>query len=613
MKTITKKLFISSLIFSFVAGLMPSYGVVAEDAPDVVADALSAAIFPTHFWDLEMRWGNVLGEPESTQVVDMNGSITVSGGKIAVLEKLLFEDHDAMGTTTETSIAWTSKIYGHWDGLLIRGSAPKDATVTIMVGSTTVTKSVADFVRLKKEVTDLGSGRELVLQVRPVREPAVVLQAFWGRVGHREAAFTPDQKTSAPLMVLGVEGTTEDQNTVENNEIAQTGTKVPPPTLNTNFNGSFTFGGSTIKFAKPVSFEPGDVLNAPSGETVSWTSNIKGAQLPANFSNCTALRDVNTTAPCPVVRFDRDGIILGSRPSVMSAETTFTVRFTDPALNFNKTFTLKDLWHKKFIFEPVPVNGQNVGLGLVVQFHVLQDGKLVRAKGRPDVFRIEDGEKRHVLSPEAFRLNNFKWENIQEVEPEEVDALPESYGVDIPEGTPVKGRGPAVFVTSEEGLCPVASPQAFEAVGLHWEDVVPVPEETINARPKCKTIDGAEDIPDGVLVRGQGQSSVFRTDNGSLMPVPNPDVFKANGFRWDRVKEVPQALIASRKQSAPVSIPDGTLVRGQGPSVFVIEQGKRRPFPDADDFNGAGLDWDDIHQISDSVLNSVPRGASVVR
>jgi hypothetical protein len=591
---------------------------MAEDVPDEVGDPLPAQTFPTPFFMVEMRWGNVIGEPETRDAVEMNGSITLTSGTLELVKTLHFEEGqtDAVTQVSPTSISWNSTIYGHWDGLLLRGTAPQDATVTIVVGATTITKTVSDFVRLEKDVTDLGSGRELVLSVRPVREPAVVLQAFWGRVMFPQAVFAPTQGIAKPLMTLLPSESSEGED-AEEEEATASENLVPPPSLDVNFSGDLTISGATIRFAKPIAFEreEGDVLNPPEGDKVSWTSHIRSVDLAADSRFCPILlREgvaVAPNVPCPAKRFDRDGLVLGARLSTLRDTTSFTIRFTDPSVNFSKSFTFKDLWHRKFLFEPIPVNGQPSGLGLVIQVHTLRDGILARAKGTPEVFRIENGEKHHVVSPDAFRLHGFRWEDVEEVEGEELASLPEGEDLDLPEGTPVKGHGSAVFVVSDDGLCPVASPQAFEAVGLHWEDIIPLPDATINARPKCKTIDDPGDLPDGSLVRPRGLPHVYRVDNGVLFHVPSPEVFEANHFRWDRIHEISMELANRLPKEGVVGIPEGTLIKGSGPTVYVVEEGRRRPFRSPEALLGAGFRWNHVRTMSDDAVRSVPEGASL--
>jgi hypothetical protein len=72
------------------------------------------------------------------------------------------------------------------------------------------------------------------------------------------------------------------------------------------------------------------------------------------------------------------------------------------------------------------------------------------------------------------------------------------------------------------------------------------------------------------------------------------------------------ALPASIAAPAPpVSFPDGTLLKGSGPPVDIMQGHERRWIPDPQTFNYMGLDWSAIQTIPDAVWNSIPAGPQV--
>lgn len=61
----------------------------------------------------------------------------------------------------------------------------------------------------------------------------------------------------------------------------------------------------------------------------------------------------------------------------------------------------------------------------------------------------------------------------------------------------------------------------------------------------------------------------------------------------------------------PTSYPDGTLLKGSGVNVYVIEKGVRRFIPDERTFNSMGYNWNAIKVIPDSDLSSIPQGTDI--
>ena len=53
---------------------------------------------------------------------------------------------------------------------------------------------------------------------------------------------------------------------------------------------------------------------------------------------------------------------------------------------------------------------------------------------------------------------------------------------------------------------------------------------------------------------------------------------------------------------------DGSLVKGSGPEVYVMEGGLKRHIPDLATFAAMGFLWGNLNNIPDSVLDSIPTG-----
>src|SRR3989338_755053 len=114
----TQRFLISAFSGLVILSSIPLAQVLADDVPpnpesteDEIGDALSATTLPTPFFFLVVRWGNVIGEPETKEPVDMSGSVALSGGRLELTRTLLFEPiEDAVSEVSDLNVAWTSKI-----------------------------------------------------------------------------------------------------------------------------------------------------------------------------------------------------------------------------------------------------------------------------------------------------------------------------------------------------------------------------------------------------------------------------------------------------------------------------------------------------------------------
>ncbi len=135
-----------------------------------------------------VRWGVLSGSPEErcnltreeikaaydadekpdcgVAKVDYEGRLSVDKGELEVIKTILFENNDVLTDKSGPVIDWTSRIAGHWDGLLVKYTPDSDndeeVNVTIELGDVNETFVGSDII----ERRDLGNGH--FLEIRPV-------------------------------------------------------------------------------------------------------------------------------------------------------------------------------------------------------------------------------------------------------------------------------------------------------------------------------------------------------------------------------------------------------------------------------------------------------------
>lgn len=67
-------------------------------------------------------------------------------------------------------------------------------------------------------------------------------------------------------------------------------------------------------------------------------------------------------------------------------------------------------------------------------------------------------------------------------------------------------------------------------------------------------------------------------------------------------------LLFGSKSQANFSLPNGTLVKGSGPEIYVMEYGTRRWIPSPAVFSSLFFDWHKIVSVPDEILNGFTRG-----
>jgi len=58
--------------------------------------------------------------------------------------------------------------------------------------------------------------------------------------------------------------------------------------------------------------------------------------------------------------------------------------------------------------------------------------------------------------------------------------------------------------------------------------------------------------------------------------------------------------------------PDGSLLRAKGTkAVYLIQKGKKMPFPDPSTFLAKGYKWENMVDVDPAVLDKIPMGKSI--
>ena len=225
---------------------------------------------------------------------------------------------------------------------------------------------------------------------------------------------------------------------------------------------------------------------------------------------------------------------------------------------------------------------------------------------------MENGLRRHIPNPQVFADQGLDWGEVEEVEADEVEILPESDPLSYSEGTLVQGTGSEVYAISNNQKRHITNPQVFANLQYNWKNIAKVTNAELSLYSTGASITATSDHPDNTLVRVANQPTVYVVEGDKLKPVTSPQAFESNNFRWDRIKTITAAAKNKYKIGNAVALGDGALVRDPSDKVYRIDQGKKRLVRTADDFIKAGFDWSKVTNISASEAVNLAEGEDIV-
>ncbi|PIR97179.1 MAG: hypothetical protein COT91_02770 [Candidatus Doudnabacteria bacterium CG10_big_fil_rev_8_21_14_0_10_41_10] len=176
-------------------------------------------------------------------------------------------------------------------------------------------------------------------------------------------------------------------------------------------------------------------------------------------------------------------------------------------------------------------------------------------------------------------------------------------------GTLLKGSDSSVWLVLDNGSrYGFDDTQEFFHFGYRFDLVHAVTDEELNAYP-ISTIDKLQYHATNNFIKYQNDPTIYMVENNIKRGVTSPEVFFTYVGSWDEVLIIPDDL--TYETGASLSFPDGTIIKGSGPTVYIVENGKKRALRSAEAFFNLGHDFSQVLLIPDSDLNLNELGEEV--
>ncbi|MFC1632539.1 hypothetical protein ACFL1U_00135 [Patescibacteria group bacterium] len=212
------------------------------------------------------------------------------------------------------------------------------------------------------------------------------------------------------------------------------------------------------------------------------------------------------------------------------------------------------------------------------------------------LYYIEGGEKRAFSSSRVFKTWST-FANVSVVSDATLTAIPSSTIMNFRDGTLIKGSAPAVYVVEDGVKRPFKSSSVFRALGYTFERVLTVSDQELALHSSGPAITNSATIPDQTLIKGTG-TTVYYTDNGKKHPFSSGNIFRTWGTTRD-INIVSDAFLESIPRYPVMGFRSGSLVRAKGtPTVYYIEDGLRRAFRNQCTFDTLGFKTSNILIVS---------------
>lgn len=247
-------------------------------------------------------------------------------------------------------------------------------------------------------------------------------------------------------------------------------------------------------------------------------------------------------------------------------------------------------------------------------FSVHSNGTLVTSPSTKSVFLLENGKKRPIVNAAIFEARGYKWENIITIQDSELNLYSTGDPVNTYlDGTLLKASDGKIYIIADGKKSYITGPDVFIGLSYNWSDVISVSDAQINLYSNGNDISSTSTHPNGTLVKVTNGTSVYLLEGGQKRGIVNPQIFDANGYRWNKVIVITQAELDTYTVGDLITIyPNGTLLRNNTDNkVYLISGGKKRLISSPIFFEDMGYKWSNVIGVASSHLDLYTVGAEV--
>lgn len=229
------------------------------------------------------------------------------------------------------------------------------------------------------------------------------------------------------------------------------------------------------------------------------------------------------------------------------------------------------------------------------------DGTLLRAKGTPGVWLIEDGKRRPIVS-KAVLASRFNPKYVIEVAPSDLTLYPQGQPLKFSNYSLLRAPWGTIYLIVDNERRGIVSREIFRRIGFNPEEVIPVAKDDVAAYTEGKPITLASAYPTGALLKDKATEAIAWVENGVRHPVITHDILRIN-FPKRPLVTVDQTALMQFPEESPVTLPTGTLVKtATEPTIFVITDGARRPIATMETFQAFGYKKENIFTVDEKTI-----------
>lgn len=153
----------------------------------------------------------------------------------------------------------------------------------------------------------------------------------------------------------------------------------------------------------------------------------------------------------------------------------------------------------------------------------------------------------------------------------------------------------------------ILSEQLFNLRKYNWNNIISLSDRNLAVYSLTNPLP----YPEGTLIKGEG-AEVYLVENEKRRHITSSILFKNKGFIWDNIIEIKGEELLAHSIGENLLFSDDILIKGTAPEVYLIKSQKRHWIKTAEVFLALDFRWQDIIELPDWEINQYALGMVIV-
>ncbi|MDA3802444.1 MAG: hypothetical protein PF488_00915 [Patescibacteria group bacterium] len=234
------------------------------------------------------------------------------------------------------------------------------------------------------------------------------------------------------------------------------------------------------------------------------------------------------------------------------------------------------------------------------------NGTLIKAETQPEIWLIDNGQKRHFANWSTF-ATRFSLDQVITATEAEIEKYSKGPAIKFPNYSLVKTDKENIYLLVDDKKRPFASEEVYKNFGFHPSELESAKETDLLSYDMGKEITFNSTYLTGIIVEEVETGKYFYLEDDTKAPIDKLVI--ETRYKNQSISKKSQAELNKLEKVDPILFKDSTLVRTSNyPTIYLISDEKKRPFASKAVFNKLGYSEDNVITASSQVLYYYDKG-----